>query len=113
MQHAERRWVEVGKPANRRRLAGLLCSVIDDCDSSGLQFPRIFIEASPSTETQQAGKDQVFGNLGSTDRALAPISNRVDVCSCQASSIPGPETPRERHSLILPYRFELIRDAAA
>jgi hypothetical protein len=30
MQHAERRWVEVGKPANRRRLAGLLCSVIYD-----------------------------------------------------------------------------------
>ena len=44
MQHAERRWVEVGKPANRRRLAGLLCSVIDDCDSSGLQFPPIFLE---------------------------------------------------------------------
>jgi len=44
MQQAERRWVEVGKPANRRRLAGLLCSVIDDCDSGVLQFPPIFLE---------------------------------------------------------------------
>jgi hypothetical protein len=44
MQHAERRWFEVGKPANRRRLAGLLCSVINDCDSSVLQFPPIFLE---------------------------------------------------------------------
>jgi hypothetical protein len=25
----------------------------------------------------------------------------------------GPATPRNRHSLILPYRFELIRDVAA
>jgi len=25
----------------------------------------------------------------------------------------GPATPRKRHSLILPYRFELIRKAAA
>jgi hypothetical protein len=25
----------------------------------------------------------------------------------------GPATPRKRHSLILPYRFELIREVAA
>jgi hypothetical protein len=44
MQHAETRWVELGKPANRRRLGGLLSSVIDDCNASGLQFPPIFLE---------------------------------------------------------------------
>jgi hypothetical protein len=42
MQFAERQWIEVGKPTNRRRLAGLLCSVIHDCYSSALEFPPIF-----------------------------------------------------------------------
>jgi hypothetical protein len=44
MQHAERRWVDVGKPGDCRRLAELLRSVINDCDSSILQFPPIFLE---------------------------------------------------------------------
>jgi hypothetical protein len=43
MEFAERRWVEVGKPINRRRLAGLLCSVTHDCYSSVLEFPPIFL----------------------------------------------------------------------
>jgi len=42
MQFAERRWVEVGKPTNRCRLAGLLCSVIHDCHASVLEFPPVF-----------------------------------------------------------------------
>jgi hypothetical protein len=42
MQFAERRWVEVGKPTNPRGLAGLLSSVIHDCNSSVLEFPPIF-----------------------------------------------------------------------
>jgi hypothetical protein len=29
------------------------------------------------------------------------------------NGLQGPATPRNRHSLILPYRFELIRDVAA
>jgi hypothetical protein len=42
MQDAERRWIELGKPTNRRRLAGLLCSMINDCYFNGMEFPPIF-----------------------------------------------------------------------
>ena len=63
MQHAERRWVEVGKPTNRRRLAGLLCSVIDDCDSSGLQFPPIFLERLRALRRGRLGRTRFLGTL--------------------------------------------------
>jgi hypothetical protein len=32
---------------------------------------------------------------------------------CSLEWLRGPATPRKRHSLILPYRFELIRSLAA
>jgi hypothetical protein len=32
---------------------------------------------------------------------------------CSLEWLRGPATPRKRHSLVLPYRFELNRDVAA
>jgi hypothetical protein len=52
MQDAERRWIELRKPTDRPRPAGLLCSLINDYYFSGLEFPPIFFGATPVVETK-------------------------------------------------------------
>jgi len=69
--------------------------------------------ANPSWPLGRDFGGDKMNDVGPQQQKGLPVEIRKPLLHNYSIGCGGPATPRRRHSLILPYRFELIREVAA